>query len=180
MNPNPKTDPFRQDLLQWSGQPHLDLLAEYQQLISQEPDSLVRSRVAGHFTASALLIDPRASMVMLLMHPKVGRWLQFGGHIEPGDRSFAQAALRECREESGYRDIEIQPIPLALDRHPVPCAGAVSEHWDVQFLATVDHRAERILLEDLPTQWFELVSVTSVIPELDPSVHRLIQAAIDR
>lgn len=177
MNPNPNTDPFRQDLFQWSGQGQLDLLDEYQQLISIEPDSITRGRVAGHFTASALLIDPQASMVMLLMHPRVGRWLQFGGHIEPGDHSFAQAALRECREESGYHDIEIRPVPIALDRHSVPCAGAVSVHWDVQFLATVDHTAERIMTEDLHTRWFDLVHVTNVIPQLDPSVNRLIRAA---
>lgn len=179
VNPHLRTDPFRQDLFAWSGQAHLDHLADYQQLISDEQDSLTRDRVAGHFTASALLVDPHAGQVMLLMHPKVGRWLQYGGHIEPGDSSFAQAALRECREESGYHSIEVLPVPAALDRHSVPCAGAVSVHWDVQFLAIVDQGSERTILEDLQTRWFDLLSVTDVIPELDPSVQRLIRAAAE-
>lgn len=174
---HPKVENFRQDLLRWSGQSELELLPEYQQLISGNPDSVTRDRVAGHFTASALMVDPRAGEVLLLMHPKVGIWLQFGGHIELQDVSFADAALRECREESGYVDIELLPSPAALDRHAVPCAGGKSVHWDVQFLATVDKHSERIRSEELQTRWWDLTTVTKVIPELDVSVQRLIHAA---
>jgi ADP-ribose pyrophosphatase YjhB (NUDIX family) len=174
---HPAIENFRLDLLRWSELSELGLVSEYQQLITDEPESLARARVAGHFTASALLVDPRAGEVQLLMHPKVGRWLQFGGHIELTDESFANAALRECREESGYWEIEVLPIPAALDRHAVPCAGGQSVHWDVQFLAVVDNRSERTVTEDLSTRWWDLSSVTQVIPDLDPSVQRLISAA---
>ncbi len=177
MNQHLTTENFHEDLRRWSGQWHLGLLAEYQRLITDEPNSLTRDRVAGHFTASALMVDPRAGEVLLLMHPKVGRWLQFGGHIESHDESFAQAALRECREESGYRDIGIRAIPAALDRHAVPCGDAQSVHWDVQFLATVDKYSERIQTEELVTRWWDLATVTQVIPGLDLSVERLIRAA---
>lgn len=185
---NLRLDNFRADLNSWSIPDQVELLQEYRQLIHTEPDALDRSRVAGHFTASALLVDPKAHKVMLLMHPKVGRWLQFGGHIEPDDESFAAAALRECQEESGYSDIHISTVPLAIDRHEVRCGGGLSTHWDVQFLATVDHVSARSTTENLQTEWFGFgadgcgaegfgADVNGVTPELDLSVRRLMQAA---
>ena len=139
--------------------------------------ALDRDRREGHFTASALLFDPDVGQVMLLMHPKVGRWLQFGGHIEPTDASFAETALRECLEESGYQKITLTGQPVAIDRHAVPCAGTPSVHWDIQYLAIVDQRSLNIPTENLQVRWFDMTHVTTVIPELDPSVRVLIEAA---
>lgn len=147
-------------------------------MIHSSDRSLERARVEGHFTSSALLVDPNAQAFMLLMHPKVGRWLQFGGHIEPGDTSFVAAALRECREESGYFDIALSATPLAIDRHEVSCAGGMSVHWDVQFLAIVDSGAPRSTTEDLHTRWFSFgEDVAGVTPVVDGSVQRLLEAA---
>ena len=180
---NLRLDNFRAELNSWSIPDQVALLQEYRQLIGTENDALDRSRVAGHFTASALLVDPKAHKVMLLMHPKVGRWLQCGGHIEADDESFSAAALRECQEESGYSGIHISTVPLAIDRHEVACAGGASTHWDVQFLATVDHESARTTTENLQTEWFGFgvggigADVNGVTPELDLSVRRLIQAA---
>lgn len=168
---------FRGEVHSWSLPGQQPLLDEYRQLIEQESQSLERGRREGHFTASALLCDPDARQVMLLMHPKVGRWLQFGGHIESADTSFAQAALRESQEESGYQGIRLIGPPVALDRHDVPCAGSPSIHWDIQYLATVDQRSAIRPTEDLRVQWFDVDTVVDVIPELDPSVSVLIEAA---
>lgn len=174
---HPRAELFHQDLLAWTGEAHLDLLPDYQRLVALDPKSLSRERIAGHFTASALVVDPDAGEVLLLMHPKVNRWLQFGGHIEPVDLSFAEAAVRECREESGYQSVRILPVPAALDQHRVPCAGGTSIHWDVQFLALVDKSSPRILTESLDTRWVGFAQVRQLVPELDLSVQRLIQAA---
>jgi len=165
--------------MQWSDSTELDaqLLSEYQQLILDDPGAVYRDRRAGHFTASALMVDPRRGQVLLLMHPKVGRWLQFGGHIEPTDSSFAGAALRECREESGYIDVEVLAAPAALDRHAVPCAGEQSVHWDVQYLAIVDRDSQCTPTEDLQVQWWDLARVSQSLPDPDTSVLRLIAAA---
>jgi 8-oxo-dGTP pyrophosphatase MutT (NUDIX family) len=161
----------------WSLPDQCQLLDEYRELLEHEPLALERGCRQGHFTSSALLCDPGAGQIMLLMHPKVGRWLQFGGHIESADNSFAEAALRECREESGYRDIALAGDPLAIDRHKVPCAGNQSVHWDIQYVATVDQRAVHLPTEDLHVQWFDIATVAEEIPELDLSVSRLIAAA---
>ena len=152
---------------------------QYRVLLNSEPVSLSRERERGHFTASALMVDPRRNTVLLVMHPRAKRWLQMGGHIEPSDLSFRDAALRECIEESGYRDIAVWSVPARLDRHDVPCRSPRGEviqsvHWDVQFLAVVDSHSECVLTEDAPTQWWNL---ETVMPELDHSVKQLIEAA---
>ena len=147
--------------------------------LNSEPSSLSREREQGHFTASALMVDPQRASVLLVMHPRVKRWLQMGGHIEPGDMSFRDAAVRECIEESGYRNIEVGSTPARFDRHDVPCKSPRGEvvqsvHWDVQFLALVDSQSECILTEDAPTRWWDL---ETAMPELDDSVKQLIEAA---
>jgi hypothetical protein len=96
---------FTQELNHWNFSTDADqqaLYREYRDLIVTGHLSLDRARLQGHFTASALLVDPMRAEVMLVMHPRVKRWLQMGGHIESTDQSFREAALRESREESGY------------------------------------------------------------------------------
>ena len=156
-----------------------DLHDQYRELLNSEPSSLSRDREQGHFTASALMVDPQRASILLVMHPRVKRWLQMGGHIEPGDMSFRDAAARECIEESGYRNIEVGSTPARFDRHDVPCKSPRGEvvqsvHWDVQFLALVDSQSECILTEDAPTRWWDL---ETAMPKLDHSMKQLIEAA---
>ncbi len=40
--------------------------------------------------------------VLLLLHPKLGRWLPPGGHVEPNELPD-DAAVREVEEETGLR-----------------------------------------------------------------------------
>jgi 8-oxo-dGTP pyrophosphatase MutT (NUDIX family) len=90
----------------------------------------------GHFTASAFILAPDRSALLLIQHPKLGRWLQPGGHIEANDSDVLAAARREVLEEVGLRD-----LPLAvegvfdLDVHRIPSFGAepAHEHFDVRF-----------------------------------------------
>ena len=152
---------------------------QYRELIASGGNSLSRERTRGHFTASALLVDPERAQVLLLMHPRVKRWLQMGGHIETLDPSFREAAARECREESGYSAIDVFPFPARLDRHDAPCrspGGDVvsSVHWDVQFLAFVDSREQRVITEGAATKWWR---VDEPIAGLDHSVELLIETA---
>lgn len=95
----------------------------------------MRSCEAGHLTASAVLLDAAREQVLLTLHPRVGRWLQLGGHCEPTDVSLAAAALREAREESGIADLRIEPEPVHLDVHPITCSlGVPTRHFDVRFV----------------------------------------------
>ena len=81
-------------------------------------------------TASAFIVrtDGQAPTVMLHLHRKIGRLMQFGGHIELDETPW-QGLARELREESGY-DLDqlavLQP-PARFGRqfeaavmHPLP------------------------------------------------------------
>ena len=103
--------------------------------LAARPDACARSCAPGHLTASAVVLSHDGRHVLLTLHPRVGRWVQLGGHCEDGDAGLAEAALREATEESGIEDLEIDPYPLHLDVHPITCSlGAPTRHFDVRFL----------------------------------------------
>jgi 8-oxo-dGTP pyrophosphatase MutT (NUDIX family) len=51
-----------------------------------------------HFTGSGVVIGPRG--VLLLLHRRLGIWVQPGGHVDPGETPW-EAARRETEEETG-------------------------------------------------------------------------------
>lgn len=143
--------------------------------LAARPDAMWRSCVAGHLTASALILDPTRSAVLLTLHPRVGRWLQVGGHCEPGDQTLLDAAAREAREESGIGSLSFDPTPIALDVHPITCSlGVPTRHFDVQFLAVAPPGAEPLRSpESLDLRWFPWDELPlGVSPELPGLVER--------
>ncbi|WP_030421727.1 NUDIX hydrolase [Streptomyces sp. NRRL F-5065] len=143
--------------------------------LAAHPDGMWKSCGEGHLTASALVIDPSRGRVLLTLHRKLRMWLQMGGHCEPGDRSLAEAALREAREESGIEGLALVPGgPVRLDRHLTPCAW----HLDVQYAAVAPAGAvESISEESLDLRWYPYGDVADVA---DESVVRLVAAARER
>ncbi|MBV9013858.1 MAG: NUDIX domain-containing protein [Pseudonocardiales bacterium] len=55
-----------------------------------------------HATASVFLFacDDNTWRIGLIRHPRLGKWMLPGGHVEP-DENPAEAALREVAEETG-------------------------------------------------------------------------------
>jgi len=149
---------------------------QYLDFLGVHRDAMWRSLAVGHLTASSLVMDASGEHVLLTLHPKVGRWLQLGGHCEPDDVSLAAAAHREVVEESGMPKARISPEPVRLDRHPVPCGGATSEHLDVQFLAVVADGSAIVMSEESDDlRWFGLDRLPA---DLDASVLGLIADAV--
>jgi coenzyme F420-0:L-glutamate ligase len=124
--------------------------------LAARPDAMWRSCMPGHLTASALVVDPARGEVLLTLHPRVRRWLQVGGHCEPGDQTLLDAAAREAREETGIGALSLDPHPLALDVHPITCSlGVPTRHFDVQFLAVAPTGAEPVISsESVDLRWF--------------------------
>jgi coenzyme F420-0:L-glutamate ligase len=147
--------------------------------LAARPDAMWRSCVPGHLTASAVVIDPSRGAVLLTLHPRVGRWLQLGGHCEPGDHTLLDAAAREAREESGIGALSFDPRPLALDVHPITCSlGVPTRHFDVQFMAVAPADAEPVASgESVDLRWF---SWDELPPGTAGELPRLIALARDR
>ncbi|GAB2920589.1 NUDIX hydrolase [Streptomyces mayteni] len=148
-----------------------ELRADYGRHLVAHSDGMWRACAAGHLTASALVIDPAEGRVLLTLHPKIGAWLQTGGHCEPTDSTLAGAALREATEESGIEGLRLLPEPAGLDRHRTPCAV----HLDVQYAAVAPAGARAVISEEsLDLRWFPYAEVPAVA---DPSVVRLMERA---
>jgi 8-oxo-dGTP pyrophosphatase MutT (NUDIX family) len=93
----------------------------------------------GHLTGSAITVSPDGAHVLLLHHRKLDRWLQPGGHGDPGETTGEQVALREALEESGLRGLRLHPAaprPLDVDVHDIPARGnePAHEHLDLRYL----------------------------------------------
>jgi coenzyme F420-0:L-glutamate ligase/coenzyme F420-1:gamma-L-glutamate ligase len=124
--------------------------------LAARPDAPARSCAPGHLTASAVVVDRSRGAVLLTLHPRIGRWVQLGGHCEPGDRTLLDAAAREAREESGIGSLSFDPVPLGLDVHPLTCSlGKPTRHFDVRFLAVAPDGADPVRSdESLDLRWF--------------------------
>jgi 8-oxo-dGTP pyrophosphatase MutT (NUDIX family) len=121
-------------------------------------DACRRECVAGHVTASVLVLNHTGSHAVLTLHPRFGRWLQLGGHCEDTDPDIVAAALREASEESGISGLTIDPTMAALHVHPVVCSlGVPTRHLDLQFIGHAPPGAEIACSdESLDLRWWPL------------------------
>jgi 8-oxo-dGTP pyrophosphatase MutT (NUDIX family) len=107
------------------------LLADSQAPFSRE------QFVPGHVTASAFIVNEARDALLLILHAKLGRWLQPGGHVDADDLDVAHAAEREVREEVGLEQLTPNGV-LDVDVHSIPALHSqpAHEHFDVRFLFT--------------------------------------------
>ena len=129
--------------------------------VTARPDACRRACVPGHVTASALVLDHTGTRTVLTLHPRLGRWVQLGGHCEESDADIASAALREAGEESGIAGLTIDEMPSALHVHALTCSlGVPTRHLDVQFVAHAPQGAELAISdESVDLRWWPLDSL---------------------
>ena len=126
----------------------------------------------GHFTASSLVVDRGSGRFVVLLHTKLQKWLQPGGHVD-GNSNLPAAALREAIEETGITDLEVALPAVDLDIHEVrPPKEEPHLHYDVRFLVLAPTGSELVgNHESREIRWVSLVDLESL--EVDESVHRL-------
>jgi 8-oxo-dGTP pyrophosphatase MutT (NUDIX family) len=150
-------DAYR-SLAEWEPPTHAQrsLREAFLGFLAARPDACQRSCVPGHITASAVVLSSSGSEVLLTLHPRVGAWLQLGGHCEPSDETLAGAALREATEESGISGLTIVPAPVHVDVHPITCSlGVPTRHFDVRFAVRAPAGAEPVRSdESLDLRWW--------------------------
>ncbi len=117
--------------------------------------------VRDHVTASAVVARPDGGAFLLVHHRRLDRWLQPGGHVEPGDASVFEAARREALEETGARrfDSPIGAAVLDVDVHTIPARPdrPAHVHFDLRHLLTTAEESFEVQAEEVRrAAWFSL------------------------
>lgn len=115
----------------------LDLLDAHEAALAD------RTTAPGHLTGSALVVDAAGERVMVMLHRKLRRWLQPGGHAD-GDHELAGVALREATEETGIEGLRVLVPAVDLDVHEVDHGDALGAHLhlDLRFVVVAPPGAE--------------------------------------
>ena len=94
----------------------------------------------GHVTGSAFVVCRTTERALLIFHRRLARWLQPGGHVEPGELDVRVTAARELYEETG---ITLEPEGLQIfdvDVHIISATttAPAHKHFDVRVIGFVD------------------------------------------
>ncbi len=139
----------------------LSLLAEHGAELAD------RTTTPGHLTGSALVVDHECRSMAVLLHRKLRRWLQPGGHAD-GDTQLAAVALREATEETGMAGLRVLVPAVDLDVHRVDHGDALGEHLhlDLRFVVVAPPGAElHGNHESLDLRWVDMVELVAMADE---------------
>ncbi len=156
-------------------------LARLRRFVAAPRDPFDRENPVGHVTGSAVVARPDGSKFLLLLHRRLLRWVQPGGHTEDEDASVYDAARREAIEETGIPRFS---APLGeeifdVDVHPIPARGREPAHlhFDVRYLLTTRRDADPDASDDpaRPIRWVSYEKAVSL--GIDPSLKRALKKA---
>ncbi len=138
-----------------------------------------RTTTPGHLTGSAIVVDAAGERVVVLLHTKLRRWLQPGGHAD-GDTELAGVALREATEETGIEGLRVLLPAIDLDLHEVDHGDQLGRHvhLDLRFVVLAPSDAAiQGNHESLDLRWVTFDQLVAVADE--PGLVRLCRAGLD-
>ena len=144
-------------------------------LVADEPRCFENDCWRGHVTGSAWVLSPDKRQCLLILHRKLGKWLQPGGHSD-GSQDTWGVALREAEEETGLHPDLFSREIFDLDVHEIPARGddPAHLHFDVRFAMSADaSRAPSASSESTAIAWVPLAAVSSYTQE--ESVLRMVR-----
>lgn len=152
----------------------LELLDEHGEALAD------RTTAPGHLTGSALVVDSTGERVVVLLHTKLRRWLQPGGHAD-GDHELAGVALREATEETGIEGLRVLVPAVDLDVHAVDHGDPLGEHLHMDLRFVVVAPPDAVIEgnhESLALRWVTLDELEELADE--EGLVRLARAGLEQ
>ena len=141
--------------------------------LRKNPDAFYRTSLLAHMTASAWVVNPQRSKVLMVYHRLYDSWSWAGGHAD-GEEDLLAVALREVREETGVQRLrpvteEIYSLEvLTVDGHEKHGRYVPSHlHLNVTYLleAEEDQPLRVCEAENSGVAWFSLADALSASTE---------------
>ena len=139
----------------------------------KNPDCLLRSNPAAHLTASAWVVNPRRTAVVMAYHRIYHSWAWLGGHAD-GEADLLKVALKEAEEEAGLK--HVRPVTeeifslesLTVDGHVKKGLWVPSHlHFNVTYLleAGEDEKLCKKADENTGVGWFSFAEAIAASEE---------------
>lgn len=133
-------------------------------LLKKEKDIFHREHKAAHMTASAWVVNPERTKVLMAYHNIYNSWSWMGGHAD-GEQDLLKVAIREVQEESGLENVHcvaegiFSLEALTVDGHIKHHAYVSSHlHLNLTYLLEADE-SEKLSVkadENSGVAWFDL------------------------
>lgn len=141
--------------------------------LETEKDVFTRENRLAHMTASAWIVNPEKTKVLMAYHNIYNSWSWLGGHAD-GETDLLKVALKEAQEESGIR--HVKPVSdqiysmevLTVDGHVKRGAYVSSHlHLNVTYLLQAEETDVLHIKEDENSNvaWFSLEDAVAASTE---------------
>ncbi|AEB28804.1 ADP-ribose pyrophosphatase [Carnobacterium sp. 17-4] len=141
--------------------------------MSMFENMLTRENEFAHFTASAWIVNPKHTKVLMAYHNIYQSWSWVGGHAD-GNANLLEVALKETTEETGLMNIS----PLSNTIYSLEILGVPSHmkkgapiathlHLNVTYLIEANENEQTVVNEDENSaiKWMKLEEAVEACTE---------------